>query len=85
MLAGCLPVVSSAGALPEVVGDAGVVLESAAPDAREVADGVSRALAQGDDARVRARDRILDRFPLEARGVALERIVEEALSARVRG
>jgi glycosyltransferase involved in cell wall biosynthesis len=85
MLAGCIPVVSSAGALPEVVGDAGVVLESVATDAREVADGVSRALALGDEARALARARILDRFPLEARGAALERIVEETLSAREDG
>ena len=37
MLAGCVPVVMNVTAMPEVVGDAGVLIESQEPDA--VADG----------------------------------------------
>lgn len=77
MLAGCVPVVTRAGALPEVVGDAGVYVESADP--ADVADGVRRALGLGEDARRRARERIAKRFPLERRRQGLQRLVEELL------
>jgi glycosyltransferase involved in cell wall biosynthesis len=85
MLAGCVPVVSVAGALPEVVGDAGVVLSGDPPAPREIAEGVRRALALDQAARERARRRILDRFSLEMRAAGLERLVESALAARRRG
>ena len=79
MLAGCVPVVSSAGALPEVVGDAGVVLEAVAPAPDAVADGVRRGLAANGDARERARRRILDRFTVDARREQLAQVVDEAI------
>jgi glycosyltransferase involved in cell wall biosynthesis len=79
MLAGCVPVVSAAGALPEVVGDAGIVLEPGVPEAKEIADAVRRGLALDDSARERARLRILESFPVSARGEQLEQVVEEAL------
>jgi glycosyltransferase involved in cell wall biosynthesis len=82
MLAGDIPVVSSAGALPEVVGDEGVVLDSDAPAAEEVADGVRRALALEGDVRERARRRVLERFPLSARDRELAGVVEESLATR---
>ena len=58
MLAGCVPVVMDVTAMPEVVGDAGVLIESQQPEA--VADGVRRAFELGPDASRRARERILD-------------------------
>jgi glycosyltransferase involved in cell wall biosynthesis len=79
MLAGCVPVVSAAGALPEVVGDAGIVLEPGVPEAKEIAEAVRRGLALDDSARERARLRILESFPVSARGEQLEQVVEEAL------
>jgi glycosyltransferase involved in cell wall biosynthesis len=85
MLAGCVPVVSAAGALPEVVGDEGIVLAPGAPSAQGVADGVRRALVFDDSARERARRRILERFPVNARAEQLERVVDEALATRRRG
>jgi glycosyltransferase involved in cell wall biosynthesis len=85
MLAGNVPVVSAAGALPEVVGDAGVVLQSEAPGPDELAEGIRRALAVEDSDRERARRRVLEHFPMSARGDELERVVEEALAARRRG
>jgi glycosyltransferase involved in cell wall biosynthesis len=78
MLAGCVPVVMDVTAMPEVVGDAGVLIASQSPGA--VADGVRRALALGPDAPLRARRRILSEFPLERRREGLLRVVEEALS-----
>jgi glycosyltransferase involved in cell wall biosynthesis len=82
MLAGCVPVVSSAGALPEVVGDAGVVLDDPAPAA--VADAVRLGLEADGDARERARRRILDRFTVDRRGEQLGQVVDEALVAHTR-
>jgi glycosyltransferase involved in cell wall biosynthesis len=77
MLAGCVPVVMNVTALPEVVGDAGVLIDSQRPE--EVAAGVRRALELGPDAGRRARERILSKFPLERRRTGLLRVVEEAL------
>ncbi|MGE5690987.1 MAG: glycosyltransferase family 4 protein [Pseudomonadota bacterium] len=77
MLAGCVPVVTDAGALPEVVGDAGVVV---APDPPAIAGGVRRALASGPEDRAAARRRILERFPLEARRRGLLGLVDALLA-----
>jgi glycosyltransferase involved in cell wall biosynthesis len=77
MLAGCVPVVMNATAMPEVVGDAGVLIESQRPT--DVAAGVRRALALGPEAVRRARQRIRMRFPLERRREGILRVVEEAL------
>ena len=76
MLAGCIPVVTAAGALPEVVGDAGVVVE---PEPEAIADGVRRALEQGPEARAAARERIVARFPLQVRRDGLLGLVDELL------
>ena len=78
MLAGCIPVVTRAGALPEVVNDAGVYVESTEP--AYVADGVRRALGLGEDARRRAREHIVEHFPLERRREGLQRLVAEMLA-----
>jgi glycosyltransferase involved in cell wall biosynthesis len=77
MLAGCVPVVVSVTAMPEVVGDAGVLIDSQEPAA--VADGVRKALERGPEAAQRARDRILTTFPMEKREQGILRVVEEAL------
>lgn len=77
MLAGCIPVVTRAGALPEVVGNVGVLVETNDPET--LAAGISRALDLEDDVRRQARARVLGEFPLEARARGLRRVVEEAL------
>jgi glycosyltransferase involved in cell wall biosynthesis len=79
MLAGCVPVVTAAGALPEVVGDAGIQVES--DDPAVVAAGIRRALDAGPEARAAARDRILTAFPVDVRRQGLGAAVE-ALSRR---
>ena len=78
MLAGCVPVVMDATAMPEVVGDAGVLISSQEPE--EVAAGVRRALELGDDAHLRARERIVREFPMRRREEEIQRVVAEALS-----
>ena len=78
MLAGCVPVVMDVTAMPEVVGDAGVLISSQSPQA--VAEGVRRALSLGPDGARRARERILSEFPLGRRREGLLEVVEEALS-----
>jgi glycosyltransferase involved in cell wall biosynthesis len=65
MLAGCVPVVMDVTAMPEVVGDAGVLIESQEP--RAVADGIRLALELGPEGGRRARERILREFPMERR------------------
>src|SRR5918998_1720504 len=57
MLAGGVPVVMNVTAMPEGVGDAGVLIESQEP--AEGADGIGRAPAMGPGAAARARERIL--------------------------
>ena len=73
MLAGCIPVATRAGALPEVVGDCGVVCESQEPD--HVAEAVRSALDFPERARLQARKRILNQFPAEKRREALRLLV----------
>ncbi|MBA2475178.1 MAG: glycosyltransferase family 4 protein [Actinobacteria bacterium] len=78
MLAGCIPVVTAVGALPEVVGEAGVRIEGAEPE--QIAAGIRRALELGEGARRQARERILRHFPLERRRDALLELVDALLA-----
>jgi glycosyltransferase involved in cell wall biosynthesis len=80
MLAGCVPVVMNATAMPEVAGDAGVMLSSQEPE--KIAGGIRRALQLGPGAPRRARERILREFPLERRRQALLEIAQETLGER---
>jgi glycosyltransferase involved in cell wall biosynthesis len=75
MLAGCVPVVTAAGALPEVVDDAGIQVPSDEPAV--VAEGIARALELGPQARRAARERILAAFPVDGRRQGLWTAVEE--------
>lgn len=75
MLAGCVPVVMDVTAMPEVVGDAGVLISSQEP--RAVADGIAKALAAGPEGARRARARIVDEFPLSIREGILSVVAEE--------
>jgi glycosyltransferase involved in cell wall biosynthesis len=81
MLAGCVPVVTRAGALPEVVGDTGVQIDVPA-DPGAIAAAIGEALARGTGARAAARERVLREFSLDARAAALHDLVERALAGR---
>jgi glycosyltransferase involved in cell wall biosynthesis len=78
MLAGCIPVYTPAGALPEVVGETGVAIASPVPE--DIAAGVRTALDAGPERRAAARNRVLQEFPLSARRDGLEAAVAAALS-----
>lgn len=75
MLARCVPVVTAAGALPEVVGDTGVILQDPLP--ASVAEGIRQALVQspGDAARAR----VLKRFSVQQRRDGLFRLLDSLL------
>ena len=79
MASGCVPVVTREGALPEVVGDAGVYVETPTPEG--LAEAIRRGLAS--DLGKRARQRIIDHFSLERREAALVLAMEDALSGRL--
>ncbi len=78
MLAGCVPVVRDTGAMPEVVGEAGILI--AGSDPAQIAEGVRRALEAGPKRRRHARERVLREFPLAARGERLRAAVERLLA-----
>ncbi len=75
MLARCVPVVTRAGALPEVVGDTGVLLDEPSP--RAVALGVREALHL--DLGEAARRRVLERFSVAQRRAGLVALLDELL------
>jgi glycosyltransferase involved in cell wall biosynthesis len=81
MLAGCVPVVTRAGALPEVVGDTGVQVDVPA-EPKALAAAVGEALARGPGAGAAARERVLREFSLDARAAALHDLVERARAGR---
>jgi glycosyltransferase involved in cell wall biosynthesis len=83
MSAGCIPVVTRAGALPEVVGPAGVYATSANP--RAVAEAVRQALALGEEARVAACARVVTEFPMDRRRTALNGLIDAALASGLPG
>ncbi len=82
MLAGCIPVVTRAGALPEVAGDCGVYLDTTDP--AEIARAIAYALAAPHDVRVQARERILIQFPIQQREAALADVVAQLLEGTPR-
>ncbi len=77
MLARCVPVVTRAGALPEVVGDTGVLLDDSAP--ATVALGVTRALGLGTGEA--ARNRVLQRFSVQQRRDGLFALLDELVAS----
>jgi glycosyltransferase involved in cell wall biosynthesis len=77
MLGGCVPVVMNVTAMPEVVGDAGVLIDSQA--AADVAAGIRRALELGPAAGPLARERILTQFPMSGRRDGLLRVIRQTL------
>jgi glycosyltransferase involved in cell wall biosynthesis len=75
MLAGCIPVVTHVGSLPEVAGDCGIYCEINSPD--DVAYSIKLALESSFEDRRRARERVLKEFPLRKRKDMLIQIIQE--------
>jgi len=78
MLAGCVPVVTRAGALPEVAGESAIFVD--APEPAVMAQGIEKALTYSDRARTAIRQRILDHFPMEKRGQLLEQLIRPLMN-----
>jgi glycosyltransferase involved in cell wall biosynthesis len=78
MLHRCVPVVTRAGALPELVGDTGVYTGSTEP--APLAAAIREALDTSVDFGHRAHERIVLKFPLELRRQGLKRVIESVLS-----
>ncbi|MEI2608564.1 MAG: glycosyltransferase family 4 protein [Chitinophagaceae bacterium] len=74
MLAGCVPVVTRVGSLPEVVGDTGVYANSVEPI--QLAQAITEALAATPVMRLNARARVLACFSLEKRRQRLLNILQ---------
>lgn len=80
MLCGCIPIVSEVGAMPEIVGDSGVVVPKR--DVEVLAESIREALSlQRDDHAARARARIADHRPEKLRGEGLLHLMEKVLGA----
>ena len=82
MSAGRAPVVTRAGALPEVVGDAGVYAVSAEPD--DLAAAITQAMARRTALGEAARARVATQFTLERRVEGLAGVIDAALTLRTR-
>ncbi|MCC6962502.1 MAG: glycosyltransferase family 4 protein [candidate division Zixibacteria bacterium] len=80
MLFECVPVVSRGGALPEVVGDAGIIVESWAT--ADVVAAIRGALALPSSAGVKARQRVLTEFSYARRRDRLLAVIDEAVAVR---
>ncbi len=80
MLAGAVPVVTAAGALPEVVGETGVVIAEAT--AQSIAAGVAEALKLGPEAHAAARERVRTEFTYEKRRDGILRELDHALAGK---
>jgi glycosyltransferase involved in cell wall biosynthesis len=78
MLAGCVPVVSRVGSLPEVTGNSGIFVDTPTPAA--IAKAIAEALTYPEEARAPIRQRILDEFPLEKRGLLLEQLIRPLMN-----
>lgn len=78
MLAGCIPVVTRAGSLPEVAGEHGVYVS--APQPAMIAQAIERAFAYPEEARASTRKHILHRFPIQRRGEQLEQLIAPLLN-----
>jgi len=78
MAAGCIPVVSRCGSLPEVVGDAGIFVSDTTPDS--VAEGILQAFDAPYSARLTAQRRIREMFSLDRRERNLCNVLERLVS-----
>ncbi len=77
MMHECVPVVTRVGSLPEVVGEAGVYVDSFEPGA--VAEGVRRSFARAETIGPRARARVAREFPLDKRREKLFELINKIL------
>lgn len=80
MAAGCIPVTTTNGALPEVAGDTGVFILSLEPEA--IASAVASALSQRYASRLKAQRRVQEMFSLEQRASKLKSALDSLFVSR---
>jgi glycosyltransferase involved in cell wall biosynthesis len=80
MTAGCVPVVTAAGALPEVVGDIGVVIDEVSP--RAIVAGIRHTLDVPPGMRLAARQHVIQQFPMTRREQELYKLVKGSAAVR---
>ncbi len=74
MLFGCIPIVTNVFALPEVVGDCGITVESHRKE--EIKEAIGRAMAFAIEEGERCRSRILTQFSYEQRAARLLDLID---------
>lgn len=75
MLCECVPVVTRFGALPEVAGDCGIYVDSF--DSAEIENKIRRADAMRTELGAKARQRIINEFPISARKDKILEVMEK--------
>lgn len=75
MLAGCIPVVTRAGALPEVVGDLGFFCKDNSPSS--IAEAIRAAFEVPQVFQINVRQRIINKFSIESRRIKLLSITKK--------
>jgi len=80
MSCGCIPVVSDRGALPEVVGDAGLSVKYG--DDEGLAQAINQAMTLPSSEGLKARERVQRNFSLEKREAGLKAAVEALVLGR---
>src|SRR6185369_8021894 len=78
MLCGAAPVVTRAGALPEVVGDTGIIVDDQEPAG--LAAAIGEAAERWPSLGPRARTRVLRMFTVDQRDTGLESVLERVLA-----
>ena len=81
MLGGCIPVVTKAGSLPEVVGEIGIYSDSSDPS--DIARAIKTAFSVPSTMCRQARDRILKQFPMEKRKHLIEQFVFSVFNGEI--
>lgn len=77
MLKSCIPVVNRAGALPEVVGNTGIIIEN--PEPQTVAEGITQALTFNEEAGSLAYQHVTSNFPIHMRKTKLVQAINQLL------
>lgn len=80
MAYGCVPVVARVGALPEVVGEAGIYIAPPV-EAKTLAEAIAEGMA-ANHLRAGARQRVADNFDLNCRREKLNQYIQEAYNAK---
>ncbi|MGF3555214.1 MAG: glycosyltransferase [Thermoplasmatota archaeon] len=81
MACGCIPVITKEiNAMSEIIGNAGFYVSFG--DEKETAEAIKKALNASDEARKKARERIIEMFSMEEREIKLTTIIENMVGLK---